>query len=202
MRLFLGSSGLGALPSFLGRDPSGLHMVFVPTAARHNDDKSFMEADRAVLRDMGFVLEDLELDEVSPREAERVVEAGDCLFVEGGSSFWLLQVMVETGFDRVVRDVVARGMPYVGMSAGAVVAGPDLEPVSELSDRSLGPRLRTTAALGLVEFVIIPHYNWPERAALVPRLLAEHGGQFRLLPLTDGQALVVDDDGPRIVRSE
>jgi hypothetical protein len=32
--------------------------------------------------------------------------------------------------------------------------------------------------------------------------LAEYGDRFRLLPLADGQALIVDDSGARVVRSE
>jgi dipeptidase E len=192
--------GLGGIPGFLG-DPAGLRLVYVPTASKPMKDRSYAEHCRAALAEMGFDLDDLEIDEVEQGRMQSALDSADAVLVEGGSPFWLLQAMRETGFDRIVVDAVRAGLPYIGISAGALVAGPDVAPLSAVSNTSLAPRLRSTEALGLADYVVYPHYDSPERSEGFPKLLAEFGERFRLLPLTDTQALVVDDGTAKIVES-
>ena len=197
MRLFLGSTGLGALPGFLDGAKT---VVYVPTAGKPLEDQSFNERNRAALDAMGLTIVELDLDGASdPIDS---LGSADAVFVDGGSPFFLLQAIRESGFDRTVTDAVRCGLPYVGMSAGAVVAGPDLEPMSTTSNTSLGPRLRSTVGLGLVDFVVFPHYDSPDRSAEFPDVAARFGSRFELVPLPDDQAVIVDDEGTRIVASE
>jgi dipeptidase E len=195
VRLYLGSAGTAGLVDFV----DGRRLAYVPTAGKPLADRSFADESRASLRAVGFEVADLDIDGATTDEMGAALETADAVFVEGGSPFFLLQAIRESGFDRIVADAVRGGLPYMGMSAGAVVAGPDIEPLSTTSNTSYGPRLTSTAALGLVDFVVYPHYDIPERAAPFPDLLARYGGRFRLLPLVDGQAVVVDEGGTRIV---
>ena len=150
MRLFLASQGLGALPAFLGdvRD-----VLYVPTAAKPMSGRN---GNGEILVGFGHRVVELDIDGAVDLSA---LDAVDAVFVEGGSPFFLLQAMRESGFDSAVTQAVRGGLPYVGMSAGAVVAGPDLEPLSTTSNTALGPRLRSTEGLGLVDAVVFPHYN-------------------------------------------
>jgi dipeptidase E len=191
VRLFLASQGLGALPEFLG---GARDVLYVPTAAKPT---SGQDGNRETLVGFGHRVVDLDIDGTDDLSA---LDAVDAVFVEGGSPFFLLQAMRESGFDSAVTDAVRRGLPYVGMSAGAVVAGPDLEPLSTTSNTALGPRLQSTEGLGLVDAVVFPHYN--SRAAQYTEVEALFGGRYDLVPLEDSQALIVDDDGSRIVPSD
>jgi dipeptidase E len=191
VRLFLASQGLGALPEFLG---GARDVLYVPTAAK---PMSGQDGNRETLVAFGHRVVDLDIDGTDDLSA---LDAVDAIFVEGGSPFFLLQAMRESGFDSAVTDAVRSGLPYVGMSAGAVVAGPDLEPLSTTSNTALGPRLRSTEGLGLVDSVVFPHYN--SRAAEYTEVEAQFGGRYDLVPLEDSQALIVDDDGSRIVPSD
>ena len=125
MRLFLASQGLGALPAFLGdvRD-----VLYVPTAAKPMSGRN---GNGEILVGFGHRVVELDIDGAVDLSALDVVDA---VFVEGGSPFFLLQAMRESGFDSAVTQAVRGGLPYVGMSAGAVVAGPDLEPLSTTSN--------------------------------------------------------------------
>jgi len=198
MRLFLGSAGVSALPEFM----DGRRVIYVPTAGKPMADGGGGGESRAALVDLGFEITDLDIDGATQDEIRGALDDADGVFVEGGSPFFLLQAMRESGFDSVVVELVRDGLPYVGMSAGGVVAGPDLEPLSTTSNTSLGPRLESTEGLGLVNLVVFPHYDAPGRASEFPDVLLRFGSRFRLLPLTDAQALVVDEDGMRIVASE
>ena len=196
MRLFLASHGLGALPSFLGEE---LNLLYVPTAAKPLSDQEYAEGNRRSLARLGYRLVELDIEGADDLSA---LDSADAVFVDGGSPFFLLQAMRESGFDAAVSEAVRGGLPYVGMSAGAVVAGPDLEPLSTTSNTGLAPRLRSTEGLALVDSVVFPHFNSPERAAQFAKVDAEYGARYALVPLSDSQALIVDDEGARVVDSD
>ena len=196
MRLFLASQGLGALPEFLGEDRD---VLYVPTAAKPMTDRASAEGNREALMRQGHRIVDLDIDGAVDLS---LLESVDAVFVEGGSPFFLLQAMRESGFDAAVTHAVRGGVPYVGMSAGAVVAGPDLEPLSTTSNTALGPRLRSTEGLGLIDAVVFPHFNSPERAEQFAGVQAQFGDRYELVPLEDSQALIADESGSRIVASD
>jgi dipeptidase E len=123
------------------------------------------------------------------------------IWVVGGNSFVLARAMTACGLRAVVADRLAADASFVygGFSAGAVVAGPDLQGI-ELVDDPDG-RVDDVGgghpadALGLVPFRIVPHWRsgHPESPAVerVAAYMAGLGLEHRCL--RDGQALWVDD---------
>jgi dipeptidase E len=198
MRLFLASQGLGALRDFLdgARD-----VLYVPTAAKPMADKSSAEGNRQALGALGYRVIELDIEGIDKSKLSALTSV-DAVFVEGGSPFFLLQAMRESGFDQAVTEAVNLGLAYVGISAGAVVAGPDLEPLAATSNTALGSRLRSTEALGLVDAVVFPHCNSPDRAGDFAAARERYGSRFELVPLTDTEAMIVDNGAARIVPSE
>jgi hypothetical protein len=67
-RLYLASHHFDSLPSFLGADPCGLRVGFVPTAMGVLEDRSSLEKDLGALDAMGFAVEQIELQGMSSRE--------------------------------------------------------------------------------------------------------------------------------------
>jgi peptidase E len=82
-----------------------------------------------------------------------------------------------------MRGVGAGKLTYAGVSAGAVLAGPDLFPVS-LAATQRAAAGEPTTALGLVPFIVLPHYGDPDLAVLI-QLNATDPGTLREL-VTDG----------------
>ncbi len=83
------------------------------------------------------------------------VDGAEALLVGGGNTFALLRAMQEAGLVAAIRARVAAGMPYVGWSAGANVAGPTIRTTNDMpvvEPQGFG-------ALGLVPFQINPHYT-------------------------------------------
>ncbi|MEV3923107.1 Type 1 glutamine amidotransferase-like domain-containing protein [Actinomadura coerulea] len=157
-RLFLGSAGLGALPAWLGSLPDvPRRAVLVPTAANPLPSAPFVRAGAELLGAEGLAVDVLDLEGASGDGARRVLDGAQVVFVTGGYPVFLLEHVRRSGFDRVAVPAVGDGsLAYVGISAGAALAGPDLRPLRGSDDPGT---VDSTAGLGLVPFVVLPHRN-------------------------------------------
>ena len=90
--------------------------------------------------------------------ARRVVERARAIFVGGGNTFRLLKGLYDADLLRVIRERVSAGLPYIGSSAGSIVACPSLRTTKDM------PVVQPPSfeALGLVGFQISPHYLDPD----------------------------------------
>lgn len=188
-RLFLGSDGLSALPAWLASLPSPpRRAALVPTAARPLPSAPFVDAAARLLRSEGIAVEYLDLAEADPRQVQRTLERVEVTFVTGGYAMFLLQHAHRTGFYHLVKAAAHSGrLAYAGTSAGAALAGPDLEPLRGPDDPGI---VTSTTGLNLVPFVVLAHRN-RGRADLHDRQAAQHHGRLDLISINDDQAIVV-----------
>ena len=159
MRAFLHSGGLLLRPEglrdiaeFLG----GLRRVALVSAASLYDEAIYFERLRAFLSPPppeGAGLELLHL-RWNDRPLETLADA-EALFMGGGNTYALLKRLREVGLLPAIRQRVLEGMPYLGASAGANVAGPTILTTNDWNVVALD----RFDALGLVSFNINPHYK-------------------------------------------
>ncbi len=199
-KLFLTSIKIDLLPKLISGEPAKTNLVFIPTAADPYSDKWFVEADRKKLSDLGFKLNELDLKGKTPENIKVALNGVGIIYVAGGNTFYLLQKVRESGFDKVVKDLVEKGVLYVGSSAGAVIAGPTIEPIKFLDDPAKAPGLKSFEGLGLIDFVVMPHYGkekYKEKYEKTMREFTDKG--FKLIPITDEQSIIVEGDNYRIL---
>ena len=150
MRLLLNSSSnvhgygyLDHLEPFLLGFLEGRHRVaFIPFAAHDHD------AYTATVRER---LAKIDIDVVPLSEAEAI-------FVGGGNTFRLLKTLIERDLLDRLRSLARDGMPYIGSSAGTVIAAPAIKTTNDM------PIVQppTFDALALVRFQINCHYLDPD----------------------------------------
>ncbi|MGO2660769.1 Type 1 glutamine amidotransferase-like domain-containing protein [Mycetocola reblochoni] len=209
MRLLLLSLGTGAVPGFLdatvGTDRAATRIGYIDDAAVPHAGAPFVAAEHAALGRFGAAITDITVGSLPDAEAVAAALAGlDAVYVCGGESFALLAALRRTGGDTVLTALVRAGLPYIGSSAGSIVTGRSLEPLSLMDDPALGEGLTTRDGLGLVDTVVVPHADGalpPYPAPLIDRIVGEYGRDYPLTLLRDDQAVLVDDDGVRIVVS-
>ena len=105
----------------------------------------------------------------------------DCIYISGGDTKYLLRRMKETGFDSIIKKFVYANKVYVGISAGSMIAKPNLS--NSYDNEYIG--------LCLVNAYLGVHYE-PGTPPIMTFPL-EH------IPLTDNQALAVSWSGYELV---
>jgi dipeptidase E len=141
-----------AMREFAGK---GARVAFIPFALR--DRGAYAATAQARFREMGFSLSSVH--DVS--NMPRALDEADVIFVGGGNTFRLLKGLYDHSLLEPIRRRVAAGMPYVGSSAGSIVACPSLKTTKDMPV----VQLPSFEALGLVPFQISPHYLDPDPAS-------------------------------------
>ena len=127
-------------------------VVFLPFALYDRDAYAAKAAQRFAR--MGFALESVHVTPAPPR----LVEGADAIFIGGGNTFRLLKALYDYDLLEPVRRRVQEGVPFIGSSAGSIVACPALKTTKDM------PVVQPPSfdALGLVNFQISPHYLDPD----------------------------------------
>ena len=107
--------------------------------------------------------------------------------MEGGHTHYLLKAVRQSGFDKILRDLLNKGIIYVGTSAGASIVGPSIEFSSHIPKEVSNEELQS---LGLVPFLIKSHYTDAKKEEYTERIKTlKHPIKF----LRDGQGILVED---------
>jgi dipeptidase E len=205
MRLYLSSFGVGengqALRDLVGQGTRAA-VIFNARDAYRGDRLKYAEQEFGSLRALGFSCDELDLRAYFGKTEDLRARLGsyDLVFAVGGNTFVLARAMTESGFAAAIRaQLDADRIVYAGYSAGACVAGPDLdgchlidEPdvVAEGSATEVQPR-----ALGWVPWRVVPHFRSEHEEAPLAALAVEHllSAGLPFQTLRDGQAFVVNN---------
>lgn len=133
------------------------------------------------------------------RQDPTAFESASAIVLTGGDPFLLLADLRASGADRALAAARDRGVPIVGQSAGAIVCGPNLEPI-RLTSPFTAPEGLDLHGLALTDTLVLPHHDRPGRAELHRRAGLRFGSTPTLFPLWDDEALVIDDAGWHIRR--
>jgi dipeptidase E len=124
-------------------------LLFVPYAQKDGD---------AYVARVGPALDHVGIDLVpvhtESRDPDTLLDKVDGVFVAGGNTFRLLDMLQKTGWLPAIRDKVRSGMPYMGVSAGTNVAAPTIKTTNDMPIVWLA----SPEAFGFVPFQINPHY--------------------------------------------
>ncbi len=200
MKIFLTSSASIVMDAVINKFPKparGCKLAFVPTAGDpYGDNKPWMDADRAKLVELGFVVENFDLKSKTEKETEEILSKFDVVFVAGGNSFHLLNEANKSGFSKIVPDLVKNGLIYIGSSAGNYIACPTIEAADwKKADKNI-VNIQDLSALNLVDFIVVCHYTDEHKN------IVEEGRKTttrNVITLTDDQFIAVDEKGYEII---
>ncbi|MDD4409737.1 MAG: Type 1 glutamine amidotransferase-like domain-containing protein [Candidatus Pacebacteria bacterium] len=158
-------------------------------------DSFYLQKTKDELRRIGAV--DIDVFELRDKEFVTTKEY-DVIYVCGGNTFAYLDRIKRTGLDEFITNSVRSNRSiYVGVSAGSIVAGPDIELSgwgSNGDTNDIG--LKDLKGLGLTDVLTYPHYSIQEEEGLKE---FEKQNGYKIMRLTDSQALFIDNDAISIV---
>lgn len=190
------------LSGYLGKSLKDLKIAHVINASKGKgvSDLSYLDRVREVFRQNNCYFEDLDLDGKNEDELRVILKKFDGVFVNGGSTFYLLKSIRESGFDKAIKELLSQGFIYIGASAGSYVACPTIEmALWKHQDKYDHCGLTDLTGMNLVPFLVSAHYI-PEFHDLLKDKTTKTTLSTRIL--TDKHAILVTDNEIKLLGGE
>ncbi len=198
MKLFLTSAGLApetteAFLKLLDKKLEEIKVCLISTASYEKypkGDAPYIGEGKKRLADLGFRnITDIDLRNENEKSLREKLEKLDVILMGGGNTFYLLKYVKESGFGKVLELFFNKGGIYLGISAGSMICGLNIESASwKHADRNI-VKLKDLTGLKLVPFVISPHTDGSNIDAVIR---SAKKADYPTVTLTDKQAILVD----------
>jgi dipeptidase E len=160
-------------------------ILFIPTAARTDEELHYVEESKTKLLDLGILKSNI--FSYYPEKLENSnFDEFDCIYVCGGNTYYLLNVIKKSRFDKKIIELVNNGVVYVGVSAGSIIAGPNISITGDFDENDCG--ITDLTSLNLTETIVSPHFCDNEK---------EYVSEFRkksncpVIGLKDNEAVLI-----------
>lgn len=178
-------------------DLKGRTVTFIPTASMKDFTGFFNRMAKWKLRALGLNVQEIDVAVASYHDIKTTIASSSMIYVTGGNTFYLLQSLRCSSADELIAQAVREGKTYIGESAGAVVAGPNIEYIKRMDSEDPAPYLDSNyAGLGLVDFNIVPHIDGPALGESAAEIMRHSNSDDHMVPIRDDQAVLVN--GPHI----
>ncbi|MBY0110764.1 peptidase E [Patescibacteria group bacterium] len=182
--------------------PGAYRVALITTGAEVEKEKGWLHADLAALQALpGWDTFEYTISGKTSTELREDLKNLDILYVAGGNVLYLLQQMQQSGLIPFAQEHVRAGKIYIGQSAGAIVAAPEISAAHRSDMEAHAPNIEGYAALNLVPFIVLPHWGSERSRAIyfTERLPRAYSEDCTPIPLNDYQYIVVKGDTFRIV---
>lgn len=193
MKLYLTSAGLENdivanyfATMFLPKEPKDLSFLVV-SIQDNESDAFYLQKTKDELKSIG--VSDIEVFELRDKPFIPTNKDGyDVIYVCGGNTFVYLDRIRKTGLERFIIDSVRSNRSiYVGVSAGSIIAGPDITIAGNENPNDIG--LTEFKGLCLTDFIIYPHYT-EDQIKELDKFKTATGHQ--IIELEDSQAIYLN----------
>lgn len=200
MKLFLTSAGFTnpeISKAFLEQLPRPVSesCVLIVAYAQGPEEEFYVNESKREIQRLGF--ENIVVANMHTSVDVSALGDFDVIYICGGNTFAILKKLRETGLgDFVVRQVRNRAI-YVGVSAGSIIAGPDVEIAgwgSEGDKNEIG--LQDLTGFGLVNIEVFPHFHEELRSEVEE---FKKKVPYKVFELTNNQSVFVNDSDTEVI---
>ena len=192
--LILASSGQFIISNnidhFLPKKITDCKIAYIITASKKVDDTSYIDIRKQKMDELNFSYTEIDIAGKNEYELKKALGGYDIVMVDGGNAFYLLKVVRESGFNNVIKNLIKKGVIYIGSSTGSYIACPSII-MATWSNRGFDRCAITDyTAMNLVPFLIKAHYTPEMKKKLYEKF---KDIEYPLRILNDNQALLVQD---------
>jgi len=181
------------------KDIEEIKLAYITTASKASSVKNYIEQHKAAMRVEGYDFQAIDIEEKDKQQIEDLLKDKNMVWVEGGNTFYLLKACRESGFDKVIINLIKNNkIIYVGTSAGSYIACPTIEVSTWKKPGEEKKRFGVTdlSALNLVPFLIKAHFKEPDRELIQEKSKVT---KYSVKIIKDGQAILVMDNDIKLV---
>lgn len=173
----------------LPKPPNSIKIAHITTATNIFARAPWAEKDKAKMLELGFQVEDIDIKGKTEKKLSKKLKGKDIIYVQGGDPYYLLKQVKRSGFDKVVKRLINKGVIYIGASAGSYIACPTIEMALWKKPRRPRHGLKDDEiAMNLVPFLINVHYE-PKYKKVIKKCISEVNYPVKIL--TDHQAILI-----------
>ena len=110
----------------LGKPCDKAKVLFIPTAAIDDEAKEFVGKCKLELINIGILPENIIVHDIDGSLSIQEAMEHDVIYFTGGNTSYLLKRIKETSFDVIIKKMVYSGKVYIGVSAGSLIATPNI----------------------------------------------------------------------------
>ncbi len=163
---------------------------------RLEQDKGYVFKDKIAFEEAGFRVTIVDLEATENENLEMAFKDVDAIYVKGGNSFYLLNAIRKSGFDKLVHKLLDNGVIYIGESAGAYVACPTIEMAHwKHQDRDI-VGMNDLTGLHLVPFLVSAHYKDELKSVLTPYV---NRTSLEVKLLCDNELIIVENGNSKVI---
>lgn len=173
-----------------------MKLLYVYTAGEKQLKEAWQKNDRKALVRAGFDVIDYTITGKTKEIIKKDLKKVAAIYFGGGNTFYLLEKIQQARCAGIIKEVVEAGKIFIGTSAGSIIAGPDIYPTCILDQISEAPNLKGYKGLGLVDFVVFPHWGSEHFRSryLKQRMAQNYNTKHKLMLLTDYQYIQIEGD--------
>ena len=159
-------------------------VLYITTASdgEEDDDKSWMDEEYKTILDLGInesnIIEHKIGNDIN-------IDDFDIIYMMGGNTFYLLDVIRKTGFDKIIVDFINKGKIYIGSSAGSEILGNSIDVALGYDDNNVN--MVDFTGLKIVDALIVPHSNRKEE--FISEL--KNKTKENVITLYDGDGIII-----------
>jgi len=158
---------MGDIEEKLGKEAGEIKVFYVTTAGNliPKAEWAYIDEAREMMRKHGWQVFDYDIVGKTEEEVEQAIKDKDVVFIQGGQCIYLLEQMQKCNFAEIVKRAVLRDMPYIGESTGSIITGGDVSAYRYWARDRRGnpPELENYQGIGLVDFLLRPHWGNAEK---------------------------------------
>lgn len=181
-----------SLPDFLAKAQINpiKTVSFIDVASHVEDYKDYVKKAKTAFHNLDLTIEVLDFTQ-SMDTLTNQLQKNDLIYISGGNTFYLLQLLKEKKLDTVIIDLINKGKPYIGESAGSVILAKDIDYLKDMDDDTKAKNLTNSSALNLVDFYPLPHFGNPPFRESADKIIKDWQVKIPLLAFSNHQAVLV-----------
>lgn len=157
-------------------------VLYITTAVdgESSDNKDWVDKEYKTILDLGIKEENI----IEYKIGNDInIEDFDIIYMMGGNTIYLLDMVRKYNFDKVIKDFINKGKIYIGSSAGSQIIGSTIDLCSIYETNNVG--MTDFTAIGIVDKEIVPHANKKEE-------LLKSVKRDDLILLYDGEGIIIN----------